>query len=87
MKAKEITDKIIVSTIDATIDMLENNKVPSSEVSNQLKDYGTKMIEQYANKKVIDELKSIAKEIYIRKEIGGPIANRIKELTEKSPTH
>jgi len=40
-------------------------------------------IKEYANKIAVEELKSIAKEIYIRKELRGPIANRIKELEKR----
>jgi hypothetical protein len=34
------------------------------------------------NQRVIEELENIAKEIYKAKEIGVPIANRIKELNK-----
>ena len=37
---------------------------------------------KYTNQRVIDELENIAKEIYKAKEIGMPIANRIKELKQ-----
>tara|TARA_R110000822_G_scaffold79597_1_gene190265 strand:+ start:25 stop:270 length:246 start_codon:yes stop_codon:yes gene_type:complete len=68
---------IIMKTIEQFLkEHKENNNTEDAVYSS----YHYDAMEQYANERVIEELENIAKEIYKAKEIGVPIANRIKEL-------